>query len=152
MRFAYLVAGAALLASCSAPRFSSSIQKPQERADRYLVVSHYRPLTEDPAVASAEPANSVIAPTTAPLAETAIEPGKAEQKAAAKKTKWQVVDHNYASPYPAGLDEDLKWAIILAAAGMTSLFLMFISQIFGVMGGLMLIAGVVMFSRWVLRQ
>jgi hypothetical protein len=50
------------------------------------------------------------------------------------------------------LDQDLKFAIIFSVAGFVSLVLMVLAKIFGIMGGIGLIIGVVFFTKWLLEQ
>ena len=50
------------------------------------------------------------------------------------------------------LDSDLKFAIIFSVAGFVSLVLMVLAKIFGIMGGIGLIIGVVFFTKWLLEQ
>lgn len=50
------------------------------------------------------------------------------------------------------LDQDLKFAIIFSVAGFVSLVLMVLAKIFGIMGGIGLIVGVVFFTKWLLEQ
>jgi hypothetical protein len=52
----------------------------------------------------------------------------------------------------SGLDQDLKFSIIFSVAGFVSLVLMVLSKIFGILGGLGLIVGVVFFTKWLLEQ
>ena len=156
MRLSVLVFGSAALASCSAPKFTSSVKPETKSAEQenILVVSHYRACNTPVVAASDElPQLSVVAAQEAPSAPvTAKTTASSVPFSKRKVAKSPKVVHHFDAPHPAGLDEDLKWSIILTAAGLTGIVLMVVSSIFGILGGLMLIAGVVLFSRWILSQ
>lgn len=155
MRLSVLVFGSAALASCSAPKFISSVKPETKSAEQenILVVSHYR-ARNTPVVAALDEIQQLSvaaqeAPSAPVIAKTTASSVPFSNRKVAKSPK---VVHHFDVPHPAGLDEDLKWSIILTAAGLTGIVLMVVSSIFGILGGLMLIAGVVLFSRWILSQ
>ncbi|MFM7327407.1 MAG: hypothetical protein ACKO3B_01600 [Bacteroidota bacterium] len=104
-------------------------------------------------VAAAETPASVIAPPETPAGR--------KLKKVVRKLKEQTqslgerLEEKFTkieAPAPAGVDNDLKLAVILGAAGIVSLLLLVISQVFGIIGGIALIAAVIYFAKWVINQ
>ena len=104
-------------------------------------------------VASAETPAAVIAPAEKPVGQ--------KVKKAVRKLRDKVNDIGekvvvstrlMEAPAPADVDDNLKYSIILAAAGIVSLLLLVLSKIFGIIGGIALIAATVFFAKWVLQQ
>jgi hypothetical protein len=56
------------------------------------------------------------------------------------------------APAPASVDDDLKYAIILGAAGIVALLLLVLSKVFGIIGGIALIGATIFFAKWILAQ
>lgn len=88
--------------------------------------------------------------------DRSLSPDVAQVRSARKSTRLERTNISrfatYSAPTFSGLDDDLRIAIILGAAGLTGLFLVILSQIFGILGGVLLIGGVIFFTRWILRQ
>lgn len=147
MRYLIFVFAVIILASCSAPRMSSV---PTRKTERYVTVSTYK-VAEEKVVASADPEQQIVA-VIAPEVPVAVPQVQVVKSKKVKALTRKLVNHRYDSPYPEGLDEDLKWSIVLGTAGLVAIILMVISQLFGIIGGILLIAGVVMFAKWFLRQ
>lgn len=147
MRYLIFVFAVIILASCSAPRMSSA---PARKTERYVTVSTYK-VADEKVMASADPEQqiSAVIPAEVPVAEPQALVAKSKK---VKTLTPKPISHRYDSPYPENLDEDLKWSIVLGAAGLVAIILMVISQLFGIIGGILLIAGVVMFAKWFLRQ
>lgn len=104
-------------------------------------------------VASAETPAAVIAQAEKPVGQ--------KVKKAVRKLRDKVNDIGekvvvstrlMEAPAPADVDDNLKYSIILAAAGIVSLLLLVLSKIFGIIGGIALIAATVFFAKWVLQQ
>ena len=147
-----------LSVGCSAPRYygyfgHQSYRFPVPSADQ---VAQRQEKEVTVAMAAADEdgqLRQVVALTpSAPVSSPVQVPMKAARKFSNRKAAESVRFTSYHSPVFAGLDDDLKMAIILGAAGLTGLFLVILSQVFGILGGLLLIGGVIFFTRWMLRQ
>lgn len=149
-----------LIAGCSAPRYygyfgDQSYRFPVPEANQVTRPTQDQ-VTEVPLASAADeetqlslaaaPAQPVAKPKT--VQRPAVRIRNISQPAGKKAVRLT----SYSAPASSGLDDDLKFAIILGAAGLVGLFLMIVSQIFGILGGLLLIGGVVFFTRWMLRQ
>lgn len=149
-----------LLAGCSAPRYygyfgGQSYRFPVPAADQ-VARQTKEPVAEVQMASAADEETQLkyLATVASPVAVPQKMPvpvgrlRKGSQGSGTEPARFTT----YSAPVFAGLDDDLKKAIILGAAGLTGLFLVVLSQVFGILGGLLLIGGVVFFTRWMLRQ
>lgn len=104
-------------------------------------------------VAAAEVPASVIAPSETPAErklKKAARKLKEEATSLGERLEEKVMKMD--APARTAVDNDLKLAVILGAAGIVSLLLLVISQVFGIIGGIALIAAVIYFAKWVINQ
>jgi hypothetical protein len=151
MKYALIFTVVFVMASCSSPqytyRFAPSKGDKQESASVRTPVQ--RIAEKEVVIASVEVPSEVIAYDDG-------KPGKITEKISRKLTKLgeQVVRKTGMIPTtaPGDLDMDLKYSVIFAAAGIVSLLLLILSKIFGIIGGIALIAATIFFVKWVLKQ
>lgn len=156
------VYGIALFASCSAPKFAS--QPAQGNEAMYA-------LTEEPAVPFALDESTLVASVSAehiylagPIAEpvTTSKPAtltREEKKELRKEAIRHIKaytkavkdgDKVAAAELKQAMDNDLKFAAIFGAVGITALIIG--GDVFYIIGGIALIIGVVFFVKWMIRQ
>jgi len=148
-----------LMAGCSAPRYfghfgGQSYRFPVPTRDQVSLSANSEDASLMIASAGAEEnqlTHLATVPSEASIPQVRGLTGR-RAKASLQDSNGSVRFTSYNSPVFSGLDDDPKMAIILGAAGLTGLFLVVLSQIFGILGGLLLIGGVIYFTRWMLRQ
>jgi Flp pilus assembly protein TadB len=159
----------ALLAACSAPKYTASFQHQRNNVD-------YHPAKAAESVADEVLVNNIVSDQL--VASTKVEPtasladAKKEIKSAYLKmtkeerkevrqllkkeiksiVKNQKKEMAVSSTKAAGLDHDLKLAAIFGAVGIVALLLGTAGQAFTVIGAIALLIGVVFFVKWLLRQ
>lgn len=152
-----------LLAGCASPKYTyrfapspylASIQNDRQANPPVAAAEQHGSSEEGQIlVASAETPASVIAPVEAPKAKKINKAiVKLKEKATTLGGKVSASARRMATPEPASIDDDLKLAVILGAAGIVALLLLVISKIFGIIGGIALIAAVIYFAKWVINQ
>ena len=102
-------------------------------------------------VASVKP-NSIPEVTSSGLSVKKVPLYKEKKKSPAFRRLFNSAEAVKKSTGLGDLDQDLKFAIIFSVAGFVSLVLMVLAKIFGIMGGIGLIVGVVFFTKWLLEQ
>ena len=159
MKKLFIITLTLALAGCAAPKYSYRFAP-----SRYLAAmansgqaEHTQPVANEKQVLVA--ATEVPAWVIAPPADS--RPAGPKFKRAVRKLRDKVNEIGekvvvktgiLTPPAPASVDDDLKYSIILAAAGIVSLLLLVLSKIFGIIGGIALIAATVFFAKWVLQQ
>jgi len=147
------------LAGCAAPTYTYRFAP-----SPYLeAISKNTRVTEQAPVAAAEETPLLVAATEAPAAIIAPPAAPAGKKI--NKTIRKVKDKvNHLGeqvvvktrlmepPAPGSVDTDLKYAIVLGAAGIVALLLLVLSKVFGIIGGIALIAATIFFAKWILAQ
>lgn len=159
----------ALLAACSAPKYTASFQH-QEINTGYHPVKAAIGLAADPATTFPEGevvTASTKAQPTITLAEAKkevrtayLKMSKAERKEVRQLLKKEIKsivknqkkEMSVTSTNASGLDHDLKLAAIFGAVGIVGLLLGSAGQFFVVIGAISLIIGVVFFVKWLIRQ
>jgi hypothetical protein len=159
----------ALLAACSAPKYTASFQHQRNSVDYHAVktVESVSPLL----LATNIEAEQLVANTKVEPSISLIEAKKEVKKAYLKMSKSerkevrhllkkeiksivknQKKEMSLTSTKASGLDHDLKLAAIFGAVGIVGLLLGSAGQFFVVIGAISLIIGVVFFVKWLLEQ
>lgn len=160
-----LVCVAAVLASCSSPKFASQPMHGSEPSHTYAgKPSVPLPMDEHTLVASISDAPVYLpaTPTVATLPSTASKPvtlRREEKKEIRKEAVKQIKaytkavkegDKALAAELKQAMDQDLKMAAIFGAVGMVSFIIG--GDVFHIIGAIALIIGVVFFVKWLMRQ
>ena len=155
-----------VLASCSAPKYSYYFSHHNYNAGRKQSqpVIEANPLAIDTHTLTASTSGQpvVIAPekgavSTSPSGKTYLQLNKAERKAVRHYLKNEIRTFvsakkkmDSAQATRAGMDHDLKLAIIFGAVGIVGLIIG--TDVFTIIGGIALLIGVVFFVKWIIRQ
>ena len=159
-----------VLASCSTPRYSYYFSHHDYNAGRKQSkpIIETSPLSNDPqmltasiseqpvVVAPSKPERGVVVSTSA-SGKTYLQLNKAERKAVRHYLKNEIKTFvsakkkmDSAQATRAGMDHDLKLAIIFGAVGIVGLLIG--GDVFWIIGGIALLIGVVFFVKWIIRQ
>lgn len=165
MKISVLVAVIAL-ASCSSPKYAYYFDHQNNYAGKKqtVVAKEASPLTIDPQMLTASTSDQPIlvsqAKTETNLAtenfkKTYEGMSKAEQRNVRQLIKKEMKSHKVSKEdavhaTQAGMDHDLKLAIIFGAVGLVSMLIG--GNVFWIIGGIALIIGVVFFVKWIIRQ
>lgn len=159
-----------VLASCSAPKYAyyfdhhdyNAGKKQTQTQAQVSVTSEVSPLAVDPQelVASTGDAPVVaanVAPEPVVVKKTYVQMTKTEKKAFRKELGKQIKSYvaakkkmNSIEAQKAGMDHDLKLAIIFGAVGIVGLIIG--GDVFWIIGGIAMLIGVVFFVKWIIRQ
>ena len=156
-----------VLTSCSAPRYSYYFDHHNYNAGKKQAapINEKSPLSPDSEMMLASTATEPVVftepktetATTLVVKKTYLQMDKSERKALTHQLKKEIKTHvaekkkNYSiQATKAGMDHDLKLAIIFGAVGITALLIG--TDVFWIIGGIALIIGVVFFVKWVIRQ
>ena len=154
-----------ILASCSAPKYSYYFDHQKNAGKKQSVAAKETSvlaLNSESLVASAavEPLILATTPTktiTPMIKKTYIQMNKSERKAIRHQIKKDIKSYIAAKKKSdstqatkAGMDHDLKLAIIFGAIGVVALLIN--TTPFQVIGAIALIIGVVFFVKWIIRQ
>ncbi|MBK5279312.1 MAG: hypothetical protein JJE09_10675 [Bacteroidia bacterium] len=171
-RILFYLAAVALIASCSAPKYTYNFDHYNYNAGKKQsqplkdILADERPQEIQPEMLIASATNDMLIETIAlPIAET--------QATAYKKTYAEMnkVERNVLRSYlkedvkskiqskkegikstssTKGMDGDLKLAAIFGAVGLVALIIS--GEVFYIIGGIALLIGVVFFVKWLIRQ
>jgi F0F1-type ATP synthase assembly protein I len=165
------LAGVALLASCSAPKYTYNfdhynyIAGKKKGAPKTETTASEGPQAIQPELLMATSTNSVIeVPEATPIVDAKATPvkktyaqmTKTERKELRAYLKTEVKNsikakkENLKSASSNQMDEDLKLAVIFGAVGIVGLIIG--GDVFYIIGGIAMLIGVVFFVKWVIRQ
>ncbi len=158
-----------VLASCSAPKYAyyfdhqNNYAGKKQAQTQVAVTSEVSPLAVDPQELVASTADAPVVATevaSEPVAVkkvTYMQMTKAEKKAFRKELGKQIKSYvaakkkmNSVQATKAGMDHDLKLAIIFGAVGLVGLIIG--GDVFWIIGGIAMLIGVVFFVKWIIRQ
>jgi hypothetical protein len=164
----YLIA-LALLAACSAPKYTASFQHQRNSVD-YNAVKTAESASNQMSVTNVETdqlqASIKIEPSISlieakkEVKKAYLKMSKSERKEVRQLLKKEIKsivknqkkEMSVTATKASGVDHDLKLAAIFGAVGIVGLLLGSAGQFFTVIGAIALIIGVVFFVKWLLRQ
>lgn len=156
-----------VLASCSTPKYSYYFDQQNHNSGKKQAVAakEMSVLAVDPQMLVASTTTQPIVLTEKPVAsnvnpevkKTYLQMNSSERKAVRHQIKKDIKTYvaskkksDSAQATQAGMDNDLKLAIIFGAIGIVSFLIG--GSVFQVIGGIALIIGVVFFVKWIIRQ
>ncbi len=158
-----------MLASCSTPKYTYYF----DRQNKHVGKDNVQPeketsvLSVDSQILSATLENEpMVFPASgsgigSPVKKTYLQMNKVERKTLRHQLKKEIKTHVAsakklnsveAATATQAMDHDLKLAAIFGAVGIVGLAIIGSAEIFGIIGGIALLIGVVFFVKWIIRQ